>query len=105
MQPRAAQGYTYTAYLQKRKMLWRIRSLAVQIEARTSPGCPGNRNGAKLEFPSRTLLGRSVNTAWPRSYRGRAAVCTLALYLLYRHRQVAQISRIRCILCYRAQLR
>jgi hypothetical protein len=40
--------------------LWRIRSLAVQIEARTSPGCLGNRNGAKLEFPRIVFSGSLV---------------------------------------------
>src|SRR5215217_6970577 len=59
MQPRAAQGCTYTPFLQKRKMLWHIHSLAVQIEASTSPECLGNRNWAKLEFPRIVFGGNS----------------------------------------------
>src|SRR5215208_611650 len=61
MQTRAAQGFTYTAFLQKRKMLWRIRSLAVQIEASTSPECLGNRNEAKLEVPRIVFGGSPVS--------------------------------------------
>jgi len=61
MQPRAAQGSTYTAFLQKHKMLWCICSIATQIEASTSPGCFGNRNGAKLEFPKIEYSGSPVS--------------------------------------------
>src|SRR3712207_3928530 len=38
----------YTPFLQKRKILWHIPSMAVQIEVSTSPECLGNRNGPKL---------------------------------------------------------
>ena len=70
MQPRAAQGYTYTPFLQKRKMLWHIHSLAVQIEASTSPECLGNRNGAKLEFPRIVFGGSPVSGKNPSSHVG-----------------------------------
>jgi len=70
MQPRAAQGYTYTPFLQKRKMLWHIHSLAVQIEASTSPECLGNRNGAKLKFPRIVFAGNSPQCIKPAAATG-----------------------------------
>src|ERR687890_1020243 len=36
MQTRVAQGFTYTPFLQKRKMLWRIRALALGFCAASS---------------------------------------------------------------------
>jgi hypothetical protein len=51
MQLRAAQGSMYTPFLQKRKILWRIRAFAVQIAASTPQDISGIGRGLSWSLP------------------------------------------------------